>query len=197
MNARIRDMLLVLIMAALLIGLVEYDHAHAATTAAAKPPGGQIITIPFCQKHPAPDLCLEAMGLHVAAGGIKGGDLDVLSAIQLKTNHTPGKSTVIKVQEWFKGLDGWTADKYRFYRIHDLPAPGHKGWLHPGLRSECASTKWELVMTITGHTSKGNARIETFYWPGSRTKKDKVIASDTAAGVNSKYWPGYKIRCHK
>jgi hypothetical protein len=175
-----------LTLAALTIG------GPSAIAAPLRVPGAKVITVPYCQKHPPADLCLWSVGMHATGGHVKGGDLDVLSTVELKTIHTP-KYLEIKVQEWFKGLDGWTADEWRVYHIHDLPKPDHLGWLHPGVRSECARTKWELTMTFIGVTSKGTHRLETFYWPASRVKRDKVLATDSLGGVNSRYWTGIRM----
>jgi hypothetical protein len=185
----------VLVLASGLMALVTWP-ASAGQRQAAAIPGAQVITVPYCQRHPPADLCLESVGMHIAGGATRGGDVDVISGVNLKTVHRP-KHLEIKVQLWYKTLDGWLAYEYRIYTVHDLPAVGHKGWLHPGVRSECADGKWELVMTFLGITSKGTARLESFYWPASRTKKDKVLASDTAHGVPSKYWKGWKFRCLK
>jgi hypothetical protein len=163
--------------------------ATVASYLMAAVPGGQVITIPYCQKHPPSDLCLESMGLHYAHD-----DHQVVDGVELKTQHVPAY-VEITVRFWYKDLEGWHPERLRHYTKHDLPRVGHKGWLHPGLRESCKTGRWELSMAIVGKTSKGTLRTEYFYWPASRTKHDKVVASDQPGGISSDYFVGLKIKC--
>lgn len=184
---RLRYLLPTLLAVAALV-LASVAVARGSVAPRVKIPGAGVITVPYCQKHPPADLCLWSVGMHPNESK------ELVSGVELKTIHVP-KYVEITVHLWYKGLDGWIPDKLRHYTKHDLPAVGHKGWLHPGVRAQCANGKWELELIFVGHTSKGNPRAEYFYWPASRIRLDKVLASDAPGGVPTKYWLGRKIRC--
>lgn len=105
--------------------------------------------------HPAASNDLDLVSVRFTQN--PGTNTELLDAsIYVKVNDTPQSFHMIAdLQVWSNIDHQWTTADTEVYHLHQLPAAGTSGYLHPRLETACFSGKWRIRMDVRTRSSQG------------------------------------------